>query len=207
VLDGIIVGNNPVNGNDPSGLTVKSNTKFLWDFVTGGGSSNRVYDPDTVETQEMMVSPGADALRNAFYTGEGRDITGRGFAYSTKQAGLDTVLNPFTADWSSTAAQVGGFAGATAINNGDGTVTFSIPNTAGANSFFYHITPNRSGDTGSMRNINQTFIWSEPLSSPGGASGSWSSGASGSWDSSAAGGFVLYPNKPNTNMMRSIYAK
>ena len=31
--------------------------------------------------------------------------------------------------------------------------------------------------------------------------------AAGSWNNSAAGGFVLYPNKQNTNMMRSIYAK
>ena len=43
----------------------------------------------------------------------------------------------------------------------------------------------------------------------GGATGSWgnSSGASGSWDSSAAGGFLLYPNKSNTNQMQSVYKK
>jgi hypothetical protein len=32
-------------------------------------------------------------------------------------------------------------------------------------------------------------------------------GASGSWDSSAAGGFLLYPNKPNTNQIQSVYSK
>ena len=43
----------------------------------------------------------------------------------------------------------------------------------------------------------------------GGASGSWgnSGGASGSWESSAAGGFLLYPNKANTNQLQSVYSK
>jgi hypothetical protein len=33
------------------------------------------------------------------------------------------------------------------------------------------------------------------------------SGATGSLGSSAAGGFLLYPNKPNTNQMQSVYSK
>lgn len=47
----------------------------------------------------------------------------------------------------------------------------------------------------------------KPLPLSNGASGSWGSGASGSWGSSAAGGFLLYPNKSNTNMMQSVYSK
>lgn len=152
------VGNNPVNRFDPSGLTWSSNLSFLYDWASGGGSNNRFYGPNTVETQEMRNSPGASALRNDFNAGGGQN-----FAYGTSQATFDTVLNPSTADWSSTAAQVGGFAGASAVNNGNGTVTFSITNVAGANSFFYHAVPNRSGTSGPMRNIKQTFQWTEPM--------------------------------------------
>ena len=34
-----------------------------------------------------------------------------------------------------------------------------------------------------------------------------SAAAGGYIDSAAAGGYVLYPNKPNTNMTRSVYSK
>lgn len=150
------VGANPVNRVDPSGLTWSSNLSFLLDWASGGGSNNRFYGPNTVETREMQNSPGANALRNNFNAGGGKN-----FAYGSGQAAWDTVVNPATADRSSTAAQVGGFAGASAINNGDGTVTFTILNVAGANSFFYHLVSDRSGTTGPMRNINQTFQWTE----------------------------------------------
>ena len=136
-----------------------------------------MYDADTVQIQEMSNSPGAAALRDAFYNRGGKDVTG--FSYGTGKAAWDTVFNPMTADWSSTAAQVGGFARASAVNNGDGTVAFTIPNVAGANSFFYHAVPDRGEDTGPIRNIDQTFIWREAISPSRGATGSWGSGASG----------------------------
>jgi hypothetical protein len=154
----VYVGNNPVNYSDPSGLTWSSNLGFLWDWASGGGSNNRFYGPNTVETREMQNSPGANALRNDFYAGGGKN-----FIYGSGQAAWDTVINPAAADWSSTAAQVGGFAGASAMNNGNGTVTFTITNVAGAHSFFYHLVPNRSGATGPMSNINQTFQWTESI--------------------------------------------
>lgn len=36
------------------------------------------------------------------------------------------MFNPFTADWGNVGFQVGGFDGAKAVNNADGTVTFTI---------------------------------------------------------------------------------
>jgi len=152
---------NPVKYNDPDGKTWKSNFNFLMDWLTGGGSSNRTYDPKSVESKEMQHSPGANALREAFYEGGGKDI--KSFSYGTVQAAKDTVLNPKTADWSETSAQVGGFGGATAKNNGDGTVTFTVKNVAGAKSFFYHLLPDRKGTEGPMRNIKQTFQWTEKI--------------------------------------------
>jgi len=152
---------NPVKYNDPDGKTWKSNFNFLVDWLTGGGNSNRTYDPKSVESREMQKSPGANALREAFYSEGGKDI--KSFAYGTLQAAKDTVLNPKSADWSDTSAQVGGFGGAQAKNNGDGTVTFTVKNVAGAKSFFYHMLPDRKGTEGSMSNIKQTFQWTEKI--------------------------------------------
>jgi len=101
----------------------------------------------------MMNSPAAAAMRSQFQSNGGQDTNG--INYATGQAAEDTLPNP--GKWSSTALQVGGFAGASVINNGNGTATFTIPYDAGAHSFFYHLTPNRSGDTGPLRTIQQTF--------------------------------------------------
>jgi hypothetical protein len=100
-------------------------------------------------------------LRSKFYKGDGKDVPT--YSYDTFKAAYDTLLNPKTADWTSTAAQVGGFAGASAINNNDGTVTFTIINIAGTKSFFYHIAPDRKVREGPMRNIIQIFKWKEKI--------------------------------------------
>jgi hypothetical protein len=151
------MGNNAVNNIDPDGLTWESNWRFFKDWAGGEGSNNRTYGPNTVENQEMQGSPGADALRNTFYSGGCKSINKK-FNYESGQAAEDTLPHPST-----TGAQVGGFAGASAINNGDGTVTFIISNVAGAHSFFYHVVPDRKGTTGPMRNIKQTFQWTEKI--------------------------------------------
>ena len=148
---------------DPFGLTLWTNTRFLWDFFTGGGQTNRSYGPGDIETQEMMNSPAAAAMRSQFQSNGCHNLTGLG--YGTFQAAEDTVLNP--EEWSSTALQVGGFAGAKVINNGNGTATFIIPNDAGTHSFFCHLVPNRKGHTGPLRTIQQTFRWTEPIRGSG----------------------------------------
>jgi RHS repeat-associated protein len=155
--------NQPTGLIDPLGLTYGTNIEFLWNFLTGGGQTNRSYGPGDVETQEMMASPAAAAMRSQFQSNGCQSQTGLG--YGTGQAAEDTLLNP--GEWSSTALQVGGFAGASVINNGNGTATFTIPNDAGAHSFLYHLAPNREGDTGPMRTIQQTFQWTEPITGSG----------------------------------------
>ncbi len=158
------VGNNPVNRKDPLGLTWKSNWNFFWDWTLGQGSNSRFYGPNTVETQEMQNSIGIQNLRNEFRQGGCKSL-GKG-KYGTVEAYWDTTVNPLTADLSSTAAQVGGFASASVINN-NGTVTFTITNVAGTYSFFLHAVPNRTSNTGSMRSITQTFQWTEPANNCG----------------------------------------
>jgi hypothetical protein len=108
----------------------------------------------------MQKSPGAEAIRKEFYAGNAK--TRENLNYDTPAAYRDTLLtNP--ANWKSTAMQVGGFAGASATNNGDGTVTFRITNVAGANSFFLHAIPNRKSATGLMSNVVQIFEWTESI--------------------------------------------
>ncbi len=113
----------------------------------------------------MENSVGADRLRQFFYNKNCQDVTRYG--YGTARAAWDTLLNPSTADWSSTGAQVGAWGPASAINNENGTVTFTIYNKAGTHSFFYHSVPDLSNPTGPMSNIYQTFQWTEPIPTGG----------------------------------------
>ncbi|MBR4172611.1 MAG: RHS repeat-associated core domain-containing protein [Kiritimatiellae bacterium] len=167
-------GNNPIQQIDTLGLTYWSNIKFLFGWLFCLIDSDRIYAnpdggdvPQDSELGEMMRSRPAWELRYTFATNHCQSIPN--FTYQTFKAAIDTVINPYTADWGSTAAQVGGFDGATAINNGDGTVTYTIPNTAGTRSFFYHILSDRTSRHGPMRSVRQTFTWTESLSRrPGG---------------------------------------
>jgi len=133
---------------------------FLWDFLTGGGDDVRCYCNGEVPLEEMKRSPGAEKLRRAFYRNCCRDTWN--VSYGTGEAFVDTIVGgTFFLD---TGDQVGGFGGASATVNPDGTVTFTIPNTAGTHSFFYHICPDRPlGSTGPGRTIQQTFQWTEKI--------------------------------------------
>ncbi len=162
------VANNPINEVDPLGLTWSSNWNFFWSWAFGGGQQNRNYYPNAVENQEMQNSPGGNKLRDAFYNNGCKNVNN--FGYGTMEAAKDTALHP--SQWSSTAFQVGGFGGASAVDNGDGTATFTIQNKAGTESFFGHYlqffdksinVPDRSSNTGPMRNIYQNFQWTEPI--------------------------------------------
>lgn len=155
--------NSPINFIDPLGLTYQSNWNFFWDWALGTGQRIRNYGPGDVETHEIQNSIGTDLLRQKFYNSGCKNVTN--FAYGTFEAYWDTIVNPFTADLSSTATQVGGFAGASAVKNANGTVTYTIPNKAGTHSFFLHAVPDRNAPTGPMRTIIQTFQWTEPISS------------------------------------------
>jgi len=166
--------NNSIVWTDELGLTWQSNWNFYWDWVLGRGGEagrNRSYGPGSVELGEMQNSIGAEKLREAFSRNgcQSRyDVT-----YGTYEAAWNTLLDPFTADLSSTSFQVGGFGRAWAVNNGNGTVTYRIRNRAGTHSFFYGsaldkihlgwIVPDAPWTAGPMRTVEQTFQWTEPL--------------------------------------------
>jgi hypothetical protein len=146
--------------DDPNAPTSFTGYGLLADFLTGGGATNRSYGLDSPEGRGMQRSPAAQAMRNQFYAGGCKSISG--FNYGTGRAFVDTIL--INGDPFDTAGQVGGFAGGSVTNNGDGTMTFNIDNVAGAYSFFLHAVPDRTGTTGPLRSINQTFNWTEPIS-------------------------------------------
>lgn len=158
-------GNDPVDFNDPFGLTPASNGNFLWNWLTGYLPDTMHYTGNDIETYEMANSPGVDRLRQYFYNKNCQNVTRYG--YGTGSAAWDTVLNPYTADWSSTAAQVGGWGPASATNNGNGTVTYQIYNKAGTNSFFYHLVPDLTAPIGPMTNVQQIFTWTETIQTSG----------------------------------------
>ena len=150
------VGGNPVNAIDPLGLTIGSNVGFLFDYLTGWGPRNRPYTPNSFQNEEMQNSRGAQHMRDEFMKS---GCKSRKIGYSTPKAAWDTLFSP--SQWGNTALQVGGFSG-NAKNNGDGTVTYSVNNTAGARSFFYHAVPNTAWSNGPLSNIKQSFSWTEP---------------------------------------------
>jgi RHS repeat-associated protein len=131
------------------------NWDFFQDFKNGTGVTNRTYDATSFETFQMAQSPGAAMLRYQFYSGGAQSISA--FNYSTGQAANDTLLDPLGVPM-----QVGGFGNASAINNSDGTVTFTIPNDASRQSFLYHL-PVQNRAAGPMRTIHQTFTWTETI--------------------------------------------
>jgi hypothetical protein len=87
------------------------------------------------------------------------------FAPSSLCTFYPLLTSPLAGALSNTAAQVGGFTGS-AVDNGDGTVTFTITNDASAESYLYHgfgvvNVPNRN--VGPMSTIHQTFTWTEQI--------------------------------------------
>mgnify|MGYP000901819537 CR=1 FL=1 len=148
---------------DPNTWSNNHNWDFLGDFLNGTGPTNRFYGPDSLQTFQMRQSPGAAKLRDAFYASGCKGVKpgDPGSSYGTGEAAGGT-----TGDLSNTAFQVGGFGGATAVDNGNGTVTFTIYNDASRESFLYHgfyIFPVQNYQTGPMRTIRQTFQWTENI--------------------------------------------
>jgi len=170
---------NPIKFIDPNGKTSVDHAMFLFDFFTGHGSREREYYDDHHLVQELKISSAGLHLENAFYSNNGQTTTG--VRYDTFQAAKDSALpalfknltgiggvyasitDPIGRETGNVALQIGGYAGASAVNNGNGTVTYRIYNEAGAKSFFFHAVSNRESKEGMFSTIKQTFIWTTPI--------------------------------------------
>jgi RHS repeat-associated protein len=165
-----VLGNSPASNVDSDGLTWASNWSFFWDWLLGCGAKDRYYGANSLETREMRESPGAKKLRQRFYADGCKGV--EYFPYRTYEALWDTVIVAGPWNWGSTAFQVGAFKGS-ATTNSDGTVTFCLRNTAGLKSAsWFHVLPNVPDQivlpilgplSCPMRNINQTFCWTEAI--------------------------------------------
>ncbi len=138
------------------------NQPFLADWITENLPTRIVYPPDSIQVRDMVESPNVQQAIDEYYAA-GAPIEGATFHHETFEAFLETIVNPRTANWKSTAMQVGGYRNAKITNNGDGTMTIRITNVAGAKSFFYHLLPNLPGKTGPMHNVEQVFEWTIPI--------------------------------------------
>jgi RHS repeat-associated protein len=144
------------NANDPS-------SAILYDFVTGAGPRERYYGASNQQAQEMM---GTTSMRSVWRRFQLEGAVDEKFAYDTYVAWGETVLGrkdtpsfPYT----TAPAQVGGYAGATIDNNGDGTATVTIKNDAGLHSFTNGVLWNWPKETGPYSTIHQTFQWTWPI--------------------------------------------
>lgn len=108
----------------------------------------------------MARTPQADWLRNAFY--ENRCNTIEGVSYSHFRAFFETVWHSSIDNYQSIGFQVGGYGGAWARNNGNGTVTYHVKNDASLHSLIPFLkSPART--TGPFSTIHQTFEWTETI--------------------------------------------
>jgi RHS repeat-associated protein len=144
------------NANDPS-------SAILYDFVTGAGPRERYFGASNQQAQEMM---GTTSMRSVWRRFQLEGAVDEKFAYDTYVAWGETVLGrkdtpsfPYT----TAPAQVGGYAGATIDNNGDGTATVTIKNDAGLHSFTNGVLWNWPKETGPYSTIHQTFQWTWPI--------------------------------------------
>ena len=100
-----------------------SNPRFWCPSCMPAASMKAEEDKTPITVRQTLIvgvnSPGARELRAAFVKSGCRGAPQ--FAYGTAEAYFDTITDP-----TSTAFQVGGFAGASAVNNGNGTVTFGV---------------------------------------------------------------------------------
>jgi len=128
----------------------KSALTLLSDFLTGTGQTNRNYTSFSPESMDLERSGGFQrALRSACASGQPHG----GFNVSTPRAAVNI---PHDVMFSATGGQVGGYVGTFDRPSPD-FMNITIRNDASANSFFYHVTPNRASPSGPLRTIKQRF--------------------------------------------------
>jgi uncharacterized protein RhaS with RHS repeats len=225
--------NNPINANDPSGMDVYIGAKPIDGFPNNNQSPHHtvtVLIPNTPSDFTDRTGWNNYGNNGIVSTLSGQPSAGTSWATFTGQSKL-----LYTPNWKADQVQNLSLQLVPTPDGMTDTQFISqLINSAASykNNAQYNLTPAEQGGYNSNSFTSGLFNavgvtppainyvapgYSKPLpinTGPGatgswdnGASGSWGGGASGSWDSSAAGGFLLYPNKPNTNQMQSVYSK
>jgi RHS repeat-associated protein len=179
-------GNNPVNGNDPTGNIV---LYFGYTGTASGGPLNVVKGGGIV-----FDSSGNAAQYNVYgagggYSGGGSAALGISFGFlaNFNKDSPATTISDFAGPFANASigrgvgayTSIDGFVDPYNTNNMGGGFTFG-PGIGGG----YSVTATNT----TLSNITSIFN-------------------NNSASNAANGGFVLYPNKPNTNMMQSVYKK
>jgi hypothetical protein len=215
VLDGIIVQNNPINANDPSGLekqfSVSANGTF---FVMGGGGSGGpglgISLPDSMSIRDwrdvqFFAKTGATVLAG---TGVYADIGVSG-EFGWTSGPLPTNLTTNISLIAVAKAGMGSTYGGSVGVNVDNLSEFSwgdipIPKTGHLGTGGGLIVAGGVQTSSSIASPTLGEMFDSTIS---GLNNLFSFGSTGSNQQSAQGGFVLYPNKPNTNMIHAVYSK
>ncbi|MDP1614568.1 MAG: RHS repeat-associated core domain-containing protein, partial [Methylococcales bacterium] len=207
------VNNNPINANDPSGevlnLLIGGGTSVLLGggirYVTSGGDWNAVFDKNAIALDAGLGAVGAGIISkiNTVYklneinqlTNAGRNLVTSGaapkFTSTLSQNVTKTEANQLGQSFSSQ-GELFSYR-SPALKDKTGSVQANFESSI----------LKSSGNPKVITNIHATvtpFGTQVGEGMVGGAVGSFSS-------SGARGGFVLYPNKPNTNQLRSVYEK
>lgn len=220
------VENNPVNANDPSGLEAYLGAKPISGFPdekaaphhtvivlipnNPGDFSNRTGWKDLGNGYIISTLSGQpkDGATQTTFTGQSKLTYTPNWPQDQIQNLTELQRIPTPTGMTDTQHISGLINSAASYRN---TARYTLTPEKGGNTFLtagYNSNSFTAGIIGTPPPIDYSAPgYDKPLPLSIGATGTWGSGASGFWDSSAAGGFLLYPNKSNSNMMRSVYSK
>ncbi len=185
--------NNPINANDPYGLTWRSDVLGFTSAGLSTAALASVWDP-----------PVAFGLKLAAFAVSGATVANAYYEYTTGQISntqFDIAVGTEAVNFA------GGFAAKpveallTGMTRGVGianTAVGTVQDIGAAQQTSTGLDSRDSRDSSTPSTIDQVL---NPAWNLG------STSAEGFSDGSAAGGYLIYPNKPNTNMMQTVYKK
>lgn len=128
---------------------------FYGDFMNGGGSSDRYYGPDDMQTRQIQRSMGVNEARESANRGGSKSR----HKWPTGKAIGELLLGGFT---NGTALQTGAYTVRWSYDWKARTIDYTVTNDASMNSFLLHLGFSERTE-GPMRTIHQTWQWSEQM--------------------------------------------
>jgi RHS repeat-associated protein len=217
------VGNNPINANDPSGLDTRVSIGYTRTAVPGT-NHQLVILTDTVTGQQFATRAGPQSQGfSGSASNSSQSSSGGSFSASSGNGGsggygfgrITAIAKPFNADFKDVPSAVHTIQNVGVIQRDFADVranAIEFANVTNKNNIPYFPTGPNSNSYAST--FVQSLTGSRPqpiVTAPGADMGRPSSSLSFKpspfVSGNAGGGFLLYPNKSNTNMTQSVYAK